>query len=304
ATQTPGPARNPLDLTRTPGGSSSGSAAAVADFMVPVAFGTQTTGSIVRPAAYCGIVGYKPTHGFISAAGLKALSPLQDTVGLLTRDVADAAFFAFGLRGVRSILNAGKRFRIAVVESSQWRHASAEMVAGIDAAAMALENAGSKVARVRLPGSLEDLIDMQPRLVAYEARQALAYERLNFHAHLSDRLRARLDLGAQVSVDEYLSMRQKVARGHQEAAALFRDFDALLYPAAEGEAEHGFASSGSPRFGAVWTLLQLPCVSLPVARAASGMPLGAQLIGAYCEDLNLLAAADGACQAVGRTGRR
>lgn len=290
ATQTPGPARNPLDLSRTPGGSSSGSAAAVADFMVPVAFGTQTTGSIVRPAAYCGIVGYKPTHGFFSSSGLKPLSPVQDTVGLLARDVADAAYFAFGVHGVRTVLQSPSRLRICVCESDQWSHASAEMIAGIETAVAKLEREGASVARLRLDRTLQELAELQPRIVAYEARQALAFERLHSWQQLSERLRARLDSGANVGVAEYLSLRQKVLSAQQRVTSLFLDFDALLYPAAEGEAEHGLATSGSPRFGALWTLLQLPCVSMPMARAASGMPLGAQLIGAYGEDHALLAA--------------
>jgi Asp-tRNA(Asn)/Glu-tRNA(Gln) amidotransferase A subunit family amidase len=292
ATQTPGPARNPHDLDRTPGGSSSGSAAAVADFMVPVAFGTQTTGSIVRPAAYCGIVGYKPTYGFISAAGLKPLSPSQDTVGLLTRTVADAAFFAFGLHGVSATLRTSARLRIAVCESSQWQHASPEMVDAIEHAGALLERAGAAVARVRLPAALEDLAEQQPRVVAFEARQALAHERLHCWNELSARLQARLDFGAQVSLDEYLSLRQRASIARGQAAAMLQDFDVILYPAAEGEAERGRANSGSPRFGAVWTLLGLPCLSFPIGRASSGMPLGAQLIGAYGDDLRLLAAAE------------
>jgi Asp-tRNA(Asn)/Glu-tRNA(Gln) amidotransferase A subunit family amidase len=298
ATQTPGPARNPLDLERTPGGSSSGSAAAVADFMAPVAFGTQTTGSIVRPAAYCGIVGYKPTYGFISVAGMKPLSPTQDTIGLLTRTVADAAFFAFGLHGVASVLSTPSRLRIGICESSQWQHASPDMVTAIHRAAAALERSGAAVSRLQLPAALERLAQEQPRVVAFEARQALAHERIQCRAQLSERLQARLDFGAQVSLDDYLSIRHGVDSARNDAAALLHDYDAILYPAADGEAESGHANSGSPRFGAVWTLLGLPCVSFPIGRAPSGMPLGAQLIGMCGGDLKLLAAAN----AVSRIG--
>lgn len=298
ATQTPGPARNPHDLERTPGGSSSGSAAAVADFMVPVAFGTQTTGSIVRPAAYCGIIGYKPTCGFISVAGLKPLSPTQDTIGLLTRSVADAAFFAFGLHGVATELQAPARLRIAVCESSQWQHASADLVAAIEHAASALARSGAAITRVRLPAALETLADDQARVVAFEARQALAHERLDCHEQLSPRLQARLAFGAEVRLAEYLSIRRRVISACEDTAALLRDVDAILYPAAEGEAERGHANSGSPRFGAVWTLLGLPCLAFPVGHAPSGMPLGAQLIGAYGDDLRLLSVGDAVSRVV------
>lgn len=298
ATQTPGATRNPLDAARTPGGSSSGSAAAVADHMVPVAFGTQTTGSIIRPAAYCGIVGYKPTAGLISPAGVKSLSPSQDTVGLLTRDVADAAFFAFGLHGDAVVLDRQVQFRIAVCTSRQWRHASAAMVDAVERTAAALERSGMSVHRVALAAELEDVADLQPSIVAFEARQALAFERLQASGQLSERLSARLAFGDRLSWEDYLRMRQAVEHARQRFAEQFAGVDALLYPAADGEAEIGLAASGSPRFGALWTLLQLPCVCFPAAVGPSGLPLGVQLVGRLGEDLRVLAAAQAATLAV------
>jgi Asp-tRNA(Asn)/Glu-tRNA(Gln) amidotransferase A subunit family amidase len=291
ATQTPGPTRNPLDLERTPGGSSSGSAAAVADCMVPLAFGTQTTGSISRPAAYCGVVGYKPTHGLISSAGVKALSSLQDTVGVLARSVEDAAFFAYGLLGLRDTLSDPGPVRLAVCESSQWQHASREMIAAIEAAATRWAGAGLRVSRIVLPADLEQVAQAQSRVVAYEARQSLAFERLQHHGQLSSRLRARLAAGADVSFDEYLALRRQVRHAQQLAAALFAQHDVLLYPAADGAAEPGLSDSGSPRFGALWTLLQLPTVCFPVGRSTDGLPLGAQFVGPFCGDRALLQAA-------------
>jgi Asp-tRNA(Asn)/Glu-tRNA(Gln) amidotransferase A subunit family amidase len=298
ATQTPSVTRNPLCLERTPGGSSSGSAAAVADFMVPVAFGTQTTGSIVRPAAYCGIVGYKPTYGLISAAGLKMLSPSQDTVGVLTRDVADAAFFAFGLQGFKAASNSALRPRIGVCISSQWANARTEMADAVEQLAAALDRAGATVSRIQLPSDLEDAIGIQPQLFAYEARQTLAYERIHFRDRLSARLQARLHGGDGIEMPVYLEMRRRAARARQTVAALFENVDAMLYPAADGEAELGLKDSGSPRFGALWTLLHLPCIAFPIGRGPAGMPLGAQLIGAYGDDIKLLAVADFAAKTV------
>ena len=298
ATQTPSGTRNPLDLTRTPGGSSSGSAAAVADGMVPVAFGTQTTGSIIRPAAYCGVVGYKPSHGLISTAGVKALSPCQDTVGVLARDVADAAFIAFGLRGQAVALGAPGGARVAVCTSTQWSHASPAMVASVERTATLLAQAGVQVRRVALPPELEALAEAQPRIVAFEAYQALAFERLHAPQALSARLAKRLATGAEVSWDEYLALRQAVERGRRAFAELFRDVDAVLYPAADGEAEPGLENSGSPRFGALWTLLHLPCVCFPAGRGPAGLPLGVQLVGHFGDDLSLLALAQQASTAV------
>lgn len=297
-TQTPAATRNPLDLSRTPGGSSSGSAAAVADRMVPVAFGTQTTGSIIRPAAYCGVVGYKPTQGLISCAGMKALSPLHDTVGLLARNVADAAFFAFALAGRPLPAMEGGRAKIAVCTSAQWAHASADMVDAVERTAAAMERAGMQVQRVALPPELEALAEAQPRIVAFEARRALGHERLHFADALSPRLTARLAGGAEVSWEEYVGLRRAAEHARQSFAALYREHDALLYPAADGEAETGLQDSGSPRFGALWTLLHLPCVCFPAGRGRAGLPLGVQLVGHFGEDAKLLMLAHAASQAV------
>jgi amidase len=292
ATQTPSKAVNPLRLTHTPGGSSSGSAAAVGDYMVPVAFGTQTTGSIVRPAVYCGAVGYKPSFGLIATAGMKALSPSQDTIGVITRDVADAAFFTMGLHGARAVMpGAALRPRIGVCLSRQWDYAESATIAAIERAAVALEQAGARIERFWLPPEFEALEATQLRLFAFEARQTLAQERLANEALLSPRLRDRLQGGADIGLDEYTGMLQHVAQMRARARTLFDQYDVLLYPAAEGEAEAGHAYSGSPRYGAIWTLLHLPCVSFPLDIGPGGLPLGAQLIGAYGQDTRLLAAA-------------
>jgi len=291
ATQTPGQARNPRNLAHTPGGSSSGSAAAVADGMAVAALGTQTTGSIVRPAVYCGVVGYKPSFGMLSTAGVSALSPTQDTVGLITRDVADAAFLAAGLHGHRLVPRPLERPRVGLCLSRQWEHARPETVQAIEALARRIEAAGAQVRRMELPAALEDLIDGQGRMVAYDARQALAYERIHHHAQLSTRLRARMQSGEQTSLPDYLALARRAMHARAQAEALFDGVDVLLYPAAEGEAEEGLDHSGSPRFGALWTLLHVPCVAFPVACGPGGLPLGAQAIGAYGDDFRALAAA-------------
>ncbi|MCC2675159.1 MAG: Amidase [Ramlibacter sp.] len=291
ATQTPSTTRNPLDLQHTPGGSSSGSAAAVADCMVPVAFGTQTTASIVRPASYCGVVGYKPTFGFIGTAGLKQLSPTQDTIGLLTRTVEDAAFFAFGMQGVPLAASEDLRPRVAVCHSGQWDHAKPEMVQAVERLAADAERQGAHVQRVTLPTHIEDLYDLQARLFAFEARQSLAHERLHAWDLLSERLHKRLEGGIGITPDEYLAMRRRAAEARGQVRSLFEGVDALLYPPAQGEADFGIADSGSPRFGALWSLLHLPCVSFPVTRGPKGLPLGVQAIGAYGDDARLLAVA-------------
>lgn len=291
ATQTPGPARNPLNLAHTPGGSSSGSAAAVAAGMALAALGTQTTGSIVRPAVYCGLVGYKPSFGLLSTAGVSTLSPVQDTVGLIARDVADAALFMGGLHGWRGALEPLARPRIGVCRSSQWNWASPQTVQAIEELAGRLSAAGAQVRDTVLPAELEALVDVQARMVAYDARQSLGHERIRHQDLLSPRLQERLQGGASTSLPGYLAMVRQAAQARAQALAFMAEWDVLLYPATEGEAEAGIAYSGSPRFGALWSLLHMPSVSFPTALGPAGLPVGAQVVGACGDDLRTLAAA-------------
>lgn len=289
ATQTPGQARNPLNLGHTPGGSSSGSAAAVADGMALAAWGTQTTGSIIRPAVYCGIVGYKPSFGLVSTSGVGALSPMQDTVGVLARSVPDAAHFTFGVHGARVQAQAGERaLRVGVCMSSQWDHARPETLAAIEDCMARASRAGAQLRQVRLPAALESLLLEQPRIVAYEARHALAHEHREHPRQLSPRLTERLAFGRGMDVHEYLALQRQVVAARQTAPVLFADVDVLVYPATEGEPEAGLDSSGSPRFGALWTLLHLPTVAFPVARGPLGLPLGLQVVGRFGCDVALL----------------
>lgn len=291
ATQTPSSARNPLRPTHTPGGSSSGSAAAVADYMVPVAFGTQTTGSIVRPAVYCGVVGYKPSFGLIPSAGMKALSPSQDTIGVITRDVSDAALFVLGTQGSKSVARYAGKPRIMMCLSTQWDYMQPYAVEALRRLAQQLESAGCVVSQQWLPAELEAAIEIQPRLFMYEARQSLLRERVEHGGALSARLSARLAAGDDISFDEYTSMRCQVARAQEHVRMLFNDVDAILYPAAAGEADPGLASAGDPRFGALWTMLHLPCISFPIDLGPTGLPVGAQLVGEFFHDTRLLAIA-------------
>lgn len=291
ATQTPSNTRNPLDTRRTPGGSSSGSAAAVADFMVPFAFGTQTTGSTIRPAVYCGIVGTKPSYGLINNAGLKPLSPEQDTITLFTRNVEDAACVLYGLHGARPSPLHDITPRVGLLRSSQWDYARPETVQAIEEQAHRMARAGAAIIEMTMPAQLEAAIEIQNRISAYEARHSLAYERLFHHDQLSPRLQRRLAQEQDTPVDEYFELKRLARAARRLAAEWFREVDVLLYPAAEGIAELGLTETGSPRYGALWTLLHLPCVSQPIATGPSDMPLGAQLIGAYGEDYRVLAAA-------------
>lgn len=291
ATQTPSRARNPLRPGHTPGGSSSGSAAAVAAGMAPVAFGTQTTGSIIRPAVYCGLVGYKPTQGLIATAGLKALSPSQDTIGVITRDVADAGYFTFGLHGARPPARGIARPHLVLCQSRQWDYLQDYTREAIETLVGRLEAAGIRVSCRWLPDWLDALVCAQPRLFMFEARQSLLHESLHHQAQLSPRLQNRLRAAESVELDEYLSLRRQVMAGQQWVESVLGSADALLYPAAVGEADEGLAEAGDPRYGALPSALQLPCLSLPIAAGPTGLPLGAQLIGGFGMDARLLATA-------------
>lgn len=283
ATLTPCATRNPHRLDRTPGGSSSGSAAAVADYMVPMAFGTQTSASTIRPAAYCGVVGYKPSFGVINPSGLKHVSPSLDTISIFTRTVDDARYFFDGSIGGAAIGTP----RIGICMSSQWDGARPETIAAIDAFAKKLERAGARVSTFSLPPLLESAIALQTRLSSYEARQSLSFERAMHFSKLSPRLQARVEQERNTSAAQYLALLGAAQQARRVAADLFANVDVLIYPAADGEAEVGM-ETGSPRFGGLWTLLHLPSLSLPIGTGPAGMPLGVQLIGGPYADATLL----------------
>ena len=303
ATFKPGPTVNPRSLglsePHTPGGSSSGSAAAVAAGMVPVAFGTQTAASIVRPASFCGIVGYKPTFGTLSTAGVKPLSPSLDTLGVLTRSVDDAAFF-IGILAHREFVMEGPRpLRVGVCSTPHWDAATPSSRQALSDAARLLEAGGSIIADAVLPPACDHLANTQSEIMSYEA--ALAYVP-EYQAHLSDLsepFRAVLAAGASLGGTRYAVLQRQAEQGRHALAALFDRFDVLLAPSAPGEAPAGLASTGDPVFSRMWTLLGNPCVNVPVGTGPAGLPLGVTVIGPRWRDDVALAAAALLEQAVG-----
>lgn len=292
ATRQPAATRNPLRLSHTPGGSSSGSAAAVADFMVPFALGSQSTGSICRPASYCGIVGYKPSFDLFSRAGLKMTSQSQDTIGLLTRSVRDAAYIAFNCIDSSEQTAHLSAPHYAICISSQWAYADTHFNAAIDQLSQTLLDQGHRVSRFPLPPAFEDLIDIQSAIFSYELAEALGNEYIGHADALSQQLIERIRRGQRISTREYLGLRQTAEHTKRQMDLLFQDADVLLYPATESSAEDGIGYSGSPRFGAIWTLLHLPTVIIPFAHTDNGMPFGLQLIGRFGDDQRVLAYAE------------
>lgn len=293
ATYQPGPTRNPrsADADRTPGGSSSGSAAAVAAGMVPLAFGTQTAGSIIRPAAYCGIVGYKPTHGTLPLAGIKALAPSLDTVGVLSRTVSDAAYFIGALARLSLMPGPVPRLRIGLCRTPHWDRASAQTQEAMAAAARLLEMAGAAVSDVALPAACDELTAAQIAIMGYEAAAAFAPEARTASQQFSSGFAGLIAAGQAVDGSAYFAAQERAASARRALDDVFQSVDILLAPSAEDEAPAGLAATGDPIFNRMWTLLGNPCVHVPLTTGASGMPLGVTLVGPRWADARTLAAA-------------
>ncbi|TAK82592.1 MAG: amidase [Betaproteobacteria bacterium] len=301
AWRVPAHTRNPHHLGHTPGGSSSGSAAAVADFMVPLAFGTQTGGSTIRPAAFCGIVGYKPSFGTINRAGLKALAESLDTLGILARTVEDCALLAHAV-SARAFPDfaAGltRAPRIGLCRTPRWKDASSDTQALLESAAASLSGKGAAVREVDLPADFARLYEDQVLIMNYEGTRALAWERFNHPELLSEDLRNTFAAAAATPREKYDEAMRHARRCRQLFAGCFADCDVLLTPSAPGEAPAGIGSNGSSLFNRTWTLLGAPCVTLPAGRGASGLPLGVQFVASYDEDRRVLLAAEWARRAL------
>jgi Asp-tRNA(Asn)/Glu-tRNA(Gln) amidotransferase A subunit family amidase len=288
---TPGPTTNPWRPAHTPGGSSSGSAAVVAAGMVDVALGTQTAGSVIRPASFCGVFGLKPTFGSVPTSGVKAAAPSLDTVGLFARDVdtlaAVAEVLVSGLRRADVDVDGGGPVRFAFVPTDEWNRADPSCQSVVSAAAAAV-GAG---APVDLPPAFLGLAGSQPVVQAYEGARALAWERAHHRSSLSDGLNGILDWGASLTHAEYVAVLDRAAAARAAAPALFGDAEVLVTPAVVGEAPEGLSATGDPRFCRLWTLLGYPTVSVPGAVGASGLPIGVQLVARPWQERRLLAAA-------------
>jgi amidase len=263
--------------------------------MVPVAFGTQTAGSIIRPAAYCGVVGYKPTQGTLPLAGIKMLAPSLDTVGVLTRTVDDAAFFVGALARLPLVAapgpQAGRRLRIGLCRTAHWDRASHDARQALADAARMLEQAGGALSEVVLPPMCDALTEAQIRIMAYEAAAAFAPEAHTRADGFSPAFATLLESGRAIDGTAYVAAQATAAAARRAIEAIFESVDILLAPSAEGEAPAGLASTGDPVFNRMWSLLGNPCVHVPLATGANGMPVGVTLIGPRWCDAATLAAA-------------
>jgi len=295
ATRFPGPTRNPHNLAHTPGGSSSGSAAGVAAQFFPLAFGTQTAGSIVRPAAFCGVVGFKPSFGTLHRGGMRVMSESLDTIGVMARSVADCALFMGGLTG-RDYGDPGAKPsrapRLGLCRSPAWDKAAPETVALMERAAGALAKAGASVTEITLPAAFAELLEAQGHLAGREGHAALRHEFETAPHMLSETLRTRTLAAIKHPIARYdwAVERQRACR--DGFAAAIGEVDALVTPSAVGEAPAGHDWTGDPVFNSIWTVLHVPCVTVPAGSGPNGLPLGIQIVGRLHEDAATLAWAE------------
>jgi Asp-tRNA(Asn)/Glu-tRNA(Gln) amidotransferase A subunit family amidase len=299
----PGKTRNPHDPERTPGGSSSGSAAAVADGMAPVALGTQTAGSVIRPAAFCGVYGFKPTHGLIPRHGILQLSRTLDHVGLFARSIDDVALLLEQLQGYdERDPDTRPRARVdyqrisneepplepmfAFIKTPHWERADADMK---EAYAELQEALGAQIEEVELFPSASEGWDWQRTIMEAEMSSNLEALWIAGKDKLSERLRSLMERGRETRVIDYQRTLRRIAPTIDSFDELFRErYDAILTPPALGTAPKGLGATGDPAFCVLWTLLGMPAITLPLMQGANGLPLGVQLVGRRNYDARLL----------------
>jgi len=291
ANRFPGATVNPHNPAHTPGGSSSGSAAGVADFQVPVGLGTQTGGSTIRPSAFCGVVGYKPSFGEFSRSGIKMQCHNLDTLGVICRGLDDVALMRAVLIDMppRKVDHDAGAPRVGLCRTPGWDAADAATQALIEGTAAALARAGATVTEVTFAAPFENIMDHHRRIFNYEASRNYAYEYDRHFEQISAVLRETvLTPGRQLPTADYIEALEAGEAFRAHLDDIFAGVDLLLTPSAAGEAPEGFGSTGDPRFNSPWTLSWAPCVTLPAGTGPKGLPLGVQLVGPRFGDERLL----------------
>ncbi|CAM9589603.1 unnamed protein product, partial [Phaeothamnion confervicola] len=291
ATCPPGKTRNPHNPDHTPGGSSSGSAAAVAANMVPVAFGTQTVGSTIRPASFCGAVGYKPTYALLPTVGVKAISYCLDTVGLFTRTVEDLGLFTGALTGrPLAVPDSPAAPRVGLCLTPQWEHAQPEVRQLFSRLGAEFARAGAKVADFALPSPYGKMHDAQALIWDYEVARCLTGEYALHRDRIREPLLGQLGRGLAVPWADYDAAMEVAREGRRGFDGVMAGFDVLVVPSSQGEAPKGNAT-GLPYFNRAWSLLHTPCVHVPYGKGPNGLPIGFQVVGRIGDDARTLAAA-------------
>ena len=285
----PGKTRNPRNPSHTPGGSSSGSAAAVAAGMLPLSYGTQTGGSVIRPAAFCGVVGYKASRGGLPLQGVKTFCHTLDSLGAFAIDVSDMHLVRAALLGAPDTAPAiDTPPYIGIARTREWDQADPAMRQAVEAAAANCERQGATVVDVELPEPFERLVESQRVVMAYEGAQNYCFEYDNHSDALHPHTRTLIEEGRRTSFGDYTAALRTREQGRAVLSHEFGEVDVLLHPSAPGEAPAGLESTGDALFNRVWTLLGVPCVNLPGHVGTSGLPLGVQAIGPVDADEMLL----------------
>jgi Asp-tRNA(Asn)/Glu-tRNA(Gln) amidotransferase A subunit family amidase len=298
----PGKTRNPHNPEHTPGGSSSGSAAAVAAGMVPLALGSQTNGSTIRPASYCGVYGFKPTHGLVPRGGMLQLSRTLDHVGLFARTLEDLALLGeqivgYDPRDPDTRVRARPAFvslaaeapplppLLAFVKTPAWERAADDLKDGF---AELVATLGERVVEIELPASARQAWDWQRTIMEAEMAANFAAEWEQGRDKLSPQLRSLLERGREARAFDYQTALARIAPLNEGFAEIFERCDAILTPSAPGTAPKGLDSTGDPAFCTLWTLCGMPAVNLPLMKGENGLPMGVQLVGPRAGDARLL----------------
>lgn len=288
----PAPTRNPHDPTASPGGSSAGSAAAVAAGLIPLAIGTQTGGSVIRPAAYCGAAAIKPSYDLLPTVGVKPYSRSLDTLGLMAAS-ADDLGFALAALTVRPELDAteaslqGLRLGLNRQEFAEAPEPACEEA--LQRIAALARQAGASVVERVAPAELADAFKAHGPLQDWEATQALGWEYANHRDALPPKLRAYLDEARRTTPAQYDEARRVARRGRHVTEAWLGEVDVLVTYAAPGEAPATLASTGDSRFNRLWTLMGTPCLTVPLMRGPRGLPVSFQLVGRFGADAQVIA---------------
>jgi Asp-tRNA(Asn)/Glu-tRNA(Gln) amidotransferase A subunit family amidase len=282
----PGKTNNPHDSRHTPGGSSSGSAAAVAAGMVPIALGSQTAGSVIRPASYCGTAAWVATRAAVSLRGVTPLAQSCDSIGVFARDVHDLLLIEGHLRHSMEAADAAAPNALLALEPGNL--VDSEMGAAYERALAELSGKGIRITRASLGAYTGDWITRQSHVMAYEAAQNLAFEYHSARTELSEPLRQLIEDGLQISAEAHAQDLVQRADAMSSVIGALQDHGALIAPAATGPAPLGLGNTGRPDMSRPWQWLGLPQVCLPYARSLGSLPLGMQLIGRPNQDRQLL----------------
>jgi amidase len=289
----PGPTTNPHNPAHTPGGSSSGSAAAVADMMVPAAFGTQTGGSVLRPAAYCGVVGYKPTFNLINRSGIKFAAESLDTIGVITRTIDDAELLTAAVIGKTPARRAMESApRLGLCRTPLWDTAQPETRHAVEDAAKRLAAAGASVREITLPEEFSRLFHASRETINnYERSKSMAGDFAAHGERISKVLSDRIRLGMAMRHDDYLAALRLAEDCRARIEVAYEGLDAMISPCVKGEAPRGLNPTGDPAFQQFWTVLYGPSMSLPTHRGPNGLPVGLQVVARRYDDDRLFACA-------------